>query len=245
MKNIITVIVTFFLMLFVYTKLAGPIPFSLQSIVTTKSDVFTVTGTGKAVAIPDVAVVTVGVSAQGATVKAVQQEINKSNTNIIDAIKKLGIDAKDIQTSNYSLSPMYDYRSSPTRITGYQARTTVTIHIRDTDRANEVIDSATANGANQIGGLTFEVSDKTKVENEAREKAIEEAKLKAETAARAAGFTLGAIINYSEGFGTATRLAYDKALPVAGGAEAMGEPTQIETGSSEITITVNLSYEIR
>jgi uncharacterized protein YggE len=245
MKNLASVIVVFFFMLFIYTKLAGPIPFSLNSIVTNKTDTFTVTGTGKATAIPDIAIVTVGVQAQGATVKQVQQELNTNNNKVIDAVKKLGIDAKDIQTSNYSLTPMYDYGAKTPRITGYQANTNIVIKVRNTDKANDVIDAATASGANQIGGLTFDVSDKTKVENEARVKAVAEAKAKAQTAAQTAGFTLGRVINYSEGLGNIPQPLYDRALPISGGGDVTSAPTQIETGSNEITVTVSLSYEIR
>jgi uncharacterized protein YggE len=245
MKNIISVIIVFFLMLFFYTKLAGPIPFSLHSVVTNKTDTFTVTGTGKVTATPDIAVVSVGVKAQGTTVKLVQQELNTNNNKIIDAVKKLGIDAKDIQTSNYSVQPMYEYSAKTPKISGYQASTNIVIKVRNIDKANDVIDAATTNGANQVGGLNFDIDDKTKLENEARTKAVAEAKSKAQTAAKTAGFTLGNVINYTEGFGGNSRLMYDKALPMAGGGEAASVPTQIEAGSDEISVTVSLSYEIR
>lgn len=245
MKNILSAIVVFFLMLFFYTKFAGPIPFSLNSIVTTKTDTFTVTGTGKASAVPDIAIITVGVKAQGTTVKQVQQDLNTNNNKVIDAVKKLGIDAADIQTSNYSLTPMYDYGTKTPQINGYQANTNIVIKVRNTDKANDVIDAATASGANQIGGLTFDVSDKTKVENEARAKAVAEAKSKAQTAAQTAGFTLGRVIDYSEGLGNTPQPMYDRVLPVSGGGDVTSAPTQIETGSNEVTVTVNLSYEIR
>lgn len=90
----------------------------------------------------------------------------------------------------------------------------------------------------------FEVDDKTKAENEARQKAVAEAKAKAENAARVAGFSLGKIVNYNESFG-----GYPGPIPMMVKAEGMGgadrAPTQIETGSSQIVITVSLSYEIQ
>ncbi len=243
MKQAAQIIVVFFLSLFAYTKLAGPIPFSLSSIVTTKTDTFTVTGEGKSTAIPDIAVVNAGVTAQGATVAVVQENINSKTNAIIAAVKKLGIKSEDIQTTNYSVNPTYDYQNTTQRITGYTANNTINIKVRDTARANEVIDGATAAGANQIGGVSFDVSDKTKAENEAREKAIAQAKKKAETAAKAAGFTLGKVINYTEGVGGGMP------GPMYAKADAVMNPersaTQIEPGSSEITISVSLSYEIR
>jgi uncharacterized protein len=244
MKDITSAVVVFFIALFAFTKLAGPIPLSVSSVVTSKSDTFTVTGEGKVTATPDIAVVTAGVQTQGATVKQIQQELNTKINKITDAIKKLGVDSKDIQTTNYNVSPIYDYRNGTQRITGYQANSNVTIKVRNLDSANGVVDAATANGANQIGGISFDVSDKTKAENEARTKAVEEAKKKAELAAKTAGFSLGKVINYNENFGGVPRpLMYAKAeMDLAAGNAA---PTQIEPGSSEIVVSVSLSYEIR
>lgn len=244
MKDLGGVVILFFIALFVYTKLAGPIPFSVSSIVTTKTDSFTVTGEGKSTAVPDVAVITAGVQTQGSTVKQVQDEVNRKSNAIIDGIKKLGVDAKDIQTSNYSVHPTYDYSTNTQRITGYQGNSTLTIKVRQMEKTNSVIDAATAGGANQVSGVSFEVSDKAKAENEARELAVSEAKKKAETAAKAAGFSLGRVINYSENMGGQPPMPYYARMDAA-----MGIPekvaTQVEPGSSEITVSVSLSYEIR
>lgn len=244
MKNFAGVIVIFFIALFAYTKLAGPIPLSVTSVVTTKTDTFTVMGEGKATVIPDIAIVTVGVNAQSPTVKDVQQQLNTKMNAVIAAVKKTGVDAKDVQTTNYNISPVYDYQSRSQQITGYQASANLVVKVRDLDKSSEVIDNATAAGANQVGGVTFDISDKTKVESEARQKAVAEAKVKAEEGAKAAGFNLGRIINYSENFdGSVPRPMYAKAemaLDSSGG----GAPTQIEPGSSEITVSVSLSYEI-
>lgn len=245
MKDLSGAIVLFFILLFAYTKIAGPIPFSINSVTTTKTDTFSVSGEGKITMVPDIAVVSVGVTAQGSTVSRVQTELNTKINAMSEAIKDLGVDGKDIKTSYYNISPTYDYSSSTQRITGYEAHSNLTIKVRKIDNANAVIDAATAQGANQVGGVSFDVDDKTKAENQAREAAVADAKSKAEAAAKAAGFRLGRVINYSEGGGAGPRpMMYDdavKALPMAGG----GEPTQIEPGSSEVTVTVNLSYEIQ
>lgn len=235
-------VIIFFVSLFAYTKLVGPIPFSVNSITTTKTDSFTVEGTGKVTAAPDVAVVNAGVTAQGASVKAVQDQLNKAQNALIDAVKKAGVDAKDIQTSNYNINPTYDFRSGSQRITGYQASSNVTIKVRKIDSANAVIDAATAAGANEVGGITFDVDDKTKAQNEAREKAVAEAKRKAEDAARIAGFKLGRVINYSENFGGEPRPVFMMAKTDSAAPEQA--PTQVEPGTNEITVTVSLSYEI-
>jgi len=244
MKQAAQTLFLFFLLLFAYTKFAGPIPFSVKSITSQKTDAFTVTGEGKAVVVPDIAVVTVGVQAQGTTVKQVQTELNRKTNAVISAVKKIGIDAKDIQTTNYTLSPTYDYQSGRERISGYTANSNLTIKVRTIDRANDVIDSATEAGANHVGGVSFEVEDKEKALNEAREKAVAAARKKAENAAKIAGFTLGRLVNYheSEGGGPRPIPLSAKAEDAAGGAIP---PTQIEPGSSEIVVQVSLSYEIR
>lgn len=236
-------ILVFFAALFAYTKLAGPIPFSVTQVTTTKTDTFSVSGEGKATVSPDIAVVNAGVQTQGATAKQAQDQLNKSINAVSEAVKKAGIDAKDIQTSNYSVYPNYDYNGGQQKIIGYHANSTLTIKVREIDRANSVLDAATANGANQVGGISFDVDDKTKAENEARTKAVAEAKKKASDAAQIAGFRLGRIINYHEGFGGGP-------VPMAYGtrdtemAKAQSNPTQVEPGSQDITITVTLSYDI-
>ena len=236
-------ITTFFTLLFTYTKLFGPIPFYVTSVNTTKSTTFDVTGEGKVSASPDIALVNVGVVARGDSAKSAQDELNKNINKVSEAIKKLGVEAKDIQTANYSISPAYDYNStSAPKITGYNANTNLAIKVRKIDNANSVLDVSIANGANSIGGINFTIDDKSKLENQAREKAVAEAKKKAEDAAKIAGFKLGRIINYSE-----NNFRDPRPIPMMAVSEAKiggGNPTQVEPGSSEITITVTLSFDI-
>lgn len=230
---------TFFILLFSFTKIFGPIPFSVNSVVTSKSTTFDVTGEGKASASPDIALVTVGIQANGSTVKASQDQINSVINKVSDAVKKLRIDSKDIQTTNYNINPTYDFTKGQ-KITGYSANTNLQIKVRKIDQANSVIDAATENGANQVGGVNFDISDKSKLENEARAKAVEEAKKKAVDAAKIAGFKLGRIINYSENQG-----GFPRPISLSASMKAQGgEPTQIESGSSEITVTVTLGFDI-
>lgn len=237
-------VASFFLLLFLFIKLAGPIPFSVSSVTTTKTDTFTVTGEGTSVAKPDLATVNIGINATGASVKEIQDQINNVINKVSESIKKTGVEDKDIQTTNYSIQPQYDFRGNTQRITGYQASTNLTVKVRNLNNINTVIDAATTNGANEIGGVAFDVADKTKAENQARETAVAAAKKKAEEAAKIAGFNLGKIINYSEnlnGYPT-PRVFSSKDLNTTSIQEA---PTEIQPGSSEIKVTVVLSYEIR
>ena len=234
-------ILTFFVVLFIYNRFAGPVPFSVTSVSTQKSDTFNVSGEGKVSVPPDIVLINAGVTAQASTVKEAQDQLNASINRVSKALKQLGIEEKDIQTSNYNINPTYDYTSGLQRITGYSANSNLAIKVREIDKVNSVIDAATENGANQVGGIIFEVDDKTKAENEARELAVAEAKKKAQDAAKIAGFKLGRIVNYSEGFGD-----FPRPIPLrAQGSEQEIAVTSIEPGSNEITVIVILSYEIR
>ncbi|MBI3485554.1 SIMPL domain-containing protein [Candidatus Daviesbacteria bacterium] len=233
----------FFILLFAYTKLAGPIPFTISSVVTNKSNTFDVSGEGKATVKPDIALISLGVSATAPTAKAAQDQMNLNINKVSDAVKKLGVEAKDIQTQNYNINPIYDNGSfigSSQKITGYSADTNLSVKVRNLDTANKVLDAATVAGANQIGGISFEVEDRAKAESEARTKAVAQAKQKAAQASQIAGFRLGRVINYSEGFNG----GIVRPLGAAKADMASQAPTQIEPGSSEIDITVTLSYEI-
>jgi len=243
MKDIAGSVVVFFLCLFAFTKFVGPIPLSISSVITQKTDTFTVRGEGKITMVPDIAIVHVGVSAQGSSIKATQDELNSNMNAISQSVKRLGVDKKDIKTENYTISPTYDYESPTNRITGYQANSTLTIKVKNLDNVNGVIDAATANGADQVSGISFDVDDKTAAENKARTLAVSDAKSKAQAAAKAAGFKLGRVINYNEGGGAQPRpIMMEKELMMA---DESGAPTQVEPGTSELTVTVNVSYELQ
>lgn len=234
---------TFLILLFTFTKLFGPIPFSVTSVTTQKSTTFDIVGEGKVTVKPDVASVTVGIGANGSTVKGTQEQINSVINKVSRAIKGLGVDSKDIQTTNYNVNPTMDFTSGSQKITGYTASTNLLIKVRQLDKINQVIDMATQNGANQVSGVNFEVDDKSKVENEARQKAVEQAKKKAQDAAKIAGFRLGKIVNYTEGF-----RGFPQPVPMMRTMEAkevVQPPTQIEPGSTDVIVTVTLSYDIQ
>ncbi len=247
MKQLLTSlspILAFFLLLFLYTKLLGPIPFSVNNINTNKTDGFSVTGTGKASASPDSASVTVGVNATAPTTQAAQSQMNESINKVSAAIKALGINAADIKTENYNVNPLYDYQSGAQKITSYQANTNIKVTIKDISKVNQVIDEATKNGANQVGGVAFDNKDNSSAENTAREMAVKDAKGKAEQAAKIAGFKLGKVINYSENLsGETMPIAYGRASNALD-MKAVSPPTQVDPGSNDVVISVTLSYEV-
>lgn len=231
---------TFFILLFLFTKLLGPIPFEVNSITTAKSDVFSVSGEGVSPQKPDTAIVRVGVTANGSTVQQAQGQLNTNINRVSESIRALGVEAKDIQTENYNINPNIDFSSPNQRITGYTANTNLSVKVRDIGNVNRVIDASTGSGANQASGVSFEVADREKAEDEARQKAVEQAKRKAERAASVAGFRLGRMINYTENFGGVTPpmpFAVDRAVGQAA-------ETKVEPGTSEVRVSVTLSYQI-
>lgn len=233
--------ISFFTLLVVYTKLVGPISFSVNSVTTTKSQTFDVIGEGKVIVVPDVTTVNMGVRAQAQTVKVAQDQLNTAINQVTQAIKQLGIDQKDIKTVGYSIYPDYDYSVGTQKVKGYTANTNISVKVRNLDKVNQVIDASTANGANQISGISFDVDDKQKAENQAREKAVSDAKSKADTVAKIAGFKLGRIINYSESLERGHPYSTTGAgVPLS----AEIQKTQVEPGANTINVTITLSYEI-
>ena len=230
-----------FLFLFLYTKLSGPIPFFINSLQTTKTNMFQVVGEGKATAVPDTAMVSVGVTSKAQAVEDAQAKTNRLASKIIEDIKKLGIEEKNIKTVNYSVNPDYDYSRGQT-ITGYTVNQTLEIKVKPIEKVNRVIDTATLDGANLIQGASFVFGDELqkKLEDEARKQAVDNARAKAESLANAAGIRLGKIIDVSES-NQAVPILLRGDLAVGGVKET--PPTNITPGENSVNITVTLSYE--
>lgn len=222
--------------------------FPVNQVVTQKENIFSVSGEGKVTATPNVANISLGVTAEAATALAAQDQANQVMNRLIDQLKSQGIEDRDIETTNYSIFPQYGFVSTvpgPNRITGYSVNINLTVHVRDLDKLNNIVDIATAAGSNQVGNIELTLSDEKRNEllKEAREKAVAEAKEKAEALAKAAGLTLGRVINVQESGGSVPPipLRAELALDVA----KVGAPTQIEPGSTEIVSQVTLFYETR
>src|SRR5215470_2453937 len=158
-----------------------------------------VTGEASVSVPPDLASVDAGVATDAKTAREASESNNTAMAKVLAALKAANIDAKDIQTSRLSLQPQYaPNRSGPSPIVGYRASNRVTVRIRDVSKVAGVIDTLVAAGANDIGNVNFEVSQASKLLDEAREKAVADARRKAEIYAKAAGVTLGAPLSISE-----------------------------------------------
>lgn len=241
-RKALVIIFAIFLGLFLYTKIAGPIPFSVNS-VTTKQNLFMADGTGEATAVPDTVLISLGVTADGQTARAAQNKVNESAKKIIDGIKSLGIEEKNIKTTGYSVNPSYDFTGGQ-QISGYQAAQNIEVRVKPVDKAEQAVDVATKNGANLVGGTTFVLNDDVKDEllDKARKQAIEKAKKKAKSLAEAAGIRLGRIIDVQE-FSDQPPYGYPVEKMVEGGRGGGANTTQLPPGENKVSVTVTLSYE--
>lgn len=198
----------------------------------------TVNANGSVYAAPDQATVQLGVTSQASSAADALKQNSTDSAAVIDAIKKLGVDAKDISTSNFNVYPTYD--STGMRINGYQVNNTVTVIVRDISVSGELLDQVVTAGANNISGLSFGIADASNLQSDARTKAIEAARAKAESMAKAAGVTLGDIISINESVNYQPEIAFARGIAAD---SAMAVP--VEAGQQEISVSVTLVYEIR
>lgn len=243
-SGLVGAVIVFFFLLFVYTKLFGPIPFSVQNTNTLSSTPFEVSGTGSASAVPDTAVIQIGVTQSGTTVEEAQNKTNQAVDDILNGLDEIGVDEKDIKTTNYSVRPEYSELGRTENITGYTVTQNIQVEA-PIDNANQVIDVVTKKGANLVGGISYTLEDDSleKLRNEAREEAVENAKKSAKGLAKASGISLGKIINVQESYSGGPVPIQRQVLTLDATTEE-STPTNITPGESNIEVTITLTYQI-
>lgn len=204
-------------------------------------------GTGKFFAKPDVATVSVGIRAEAIKSQDAVNRGNKIMADIINAVKESGVDEKDMQTTAYNLTPNYDYTEAGRVFRGYSLDQRISVKIRDFGKISEVLDKATANGANDVGDLQFTLDNPETAKAEARAKAIDQAKAKAESIFSQSGLKMGKLINVYEDYGMCGYGGCPQPMYAMGG-EMMKDASvapQIESGQLEFSITINLTYQTK
>jgi uncharacterized protein YggE len=205
----------------------------------------TVSAEGKVNATPDIAIINLSVVTEGKTVGDVTQEGNTKMTAVIDAIKSLEVEAKDITSTQYNLSPRYFYPENRQReLSGYSLTQNIQVKVRDLTMIEDILDGGVAAGANQVGQLSFDIDDPSEIKKQAREKAFDTAKEKAEEMAKAAGVKLGRVVTFSEGSSSRPPVYANYAMDVMEEKAVGGASATIEAGSTDINITVSVTYEI-
>jgi len=216
------------------TLLAGP---ALAQ--TMPPAVISLTGEATVSVAPDLAQIDGGVTSEAKTAREASDANNAAMGKVLQALKGAGIEEKDYQTSRLSLQPQYaPNRAGPSPITGYRASNRVTVRIRDVTKVANVIDVLVGAGANDIGGINFMVSQASKLLDEAREKAIADARRKAEIYAKAAGVTLGEPLSISEE-GAPTPVFRGKM------ASTMAAGAPVAQGEETLSVSVNVSWAIK
>lgn len=217
------------------------------------ANTISVSGEGKITVSPDMATVNIGVLTQGNGAQDVKDKNNTKINQITDFIKKQGIDPKDIATSQFNFYPTQDWSGGVAKITGYQGNQTVTVKVRNVDKDQKtlesILDGVVNNGANEIQGVNFSLSDPKAVQQQAREQAIDNARQKAGGLAQKAGLNLGKIVSISEAGSSDMRpmpYAFASAAGVGGGTDmAKSVAPNIEPGSQDVVESMTVVFEVK
>lgn len=223
------------------------------------SNVIAVNGTGEVLAVPDTASFSFSVNEEGKTVKDAQDKATKKMNSILDAIKSMGIDDKDVKTTGYNSYPKYEYNQASCTnlycppgkqvLVGYEVSQSITVKVRNTDKAGEALTKVGELGAANISGLDFVVDDLEKVKAEAREKAVADAKAKAKVLSKTLGVKLDTVVNFYENGDGAYPVMYREAAMdskmAMGGVMAAQATPSVPTGENKIVSNVTITYEIR
>lgn len=201
----------------------------------------TVSGEATVLAAPDLAQIDAGVANDAKTAKEASDVNNAAMGKVLLALKGAEIAEKDYQTSRLSLQPQYGQNRSTgaSPVVGFRASNRVTVKIRDVTKVAAIIDTLVSAGANDIGNISFEVTQASKLLDDARERAVADARRKAEIYAKATGVTLGTPLSIAEG---------GAPMPLFKGRMAtapMAAPAAVAPGEETLSVTVNVSWAIK
>jgi len=204
-----------------------------------------VNGAGQVMLSPDIAYIYIGVHTEEETAAEAVAANNDETQQVIEALKKAGVDAKDIRTTNFSIWPNQQYSPDGQPIgTRYVVDNSVFVTVRELDKLGDLLDAAVNAGANSINSIQFDVADKTDAVKKAREEAVKDAKSQAQELADAADVKLGDIQSIS--FYDSVPVPYMGDLGKGGGGGmAMEASVPIQPGQLTLTVTVSMSYEIK
>lgn len=192
---------------------------------------------------PDRASVSIGVETDGKDVIVIKKDNDRRVRGIFDALKKIGIEQKDIMTSDLSIQPQYNWKNDGRReLVKYQMRNVITITVRNLSNLENVINASVSEGSNVLDNVSFSVSDSKSIRDTLRVNAARSAKAKAEALAGAVGARVGKVLNISEHGG------YQPPTPMYKGMRAMAAEadmgTPVSAGQLTMRITINATFEI-
>jgi uncharacterized protein len=198
--------------------------------------------TGAVKTTPDKVDITTGVTTEGQTAREALTKNTDAMAKVVDGLKSAGIEPKDIQTTNFSVSPIYEQRKQGQAafITGYRVTNQVHIIVRDTTKLGEILDKVVTLGANEIGSISFGVSEPEALEDEARKQALRNAIADAKLYAETAGVELGPVLTITEEDGGYVPRYERAAAPMA-----MAKDVPIEAGTATVEVRIRVTWELR
>jgi uncharacterized protein YggE len=211
-----------------------------QTIAGTRLDI---NATGEVTRVPDVAVISAGVVSRASTAVAALQDTADRMDRVLAALKRAGIEARDIQTSNVNLNPEYRYpeNQSP-QLVGYTASNSVTVRFRDIRSSGKILDALVAQGANQINGPSLTVDKPEAALDEARAKAIASGRARADLYARSLGLRVVRVVSINESGGY---YAPPPAPPMPMMERAQFASSKIEPGEQKLQVNLTMTFELQ
>lgn len=208
--------------------------------------IISLSGHGEVRAVPDMAMVGLGVMTSAETARKALDANTAAMTELMASLKTANIESKDIATSNFSVNPRYDYgqnNGQPPKLIGYDVANTVTVTVHKLESIGSILDKAVTSGSNQINGISFSISKPEAAMNEARKLAVKDARQKAELYATATSTTLGNVMAISE-----SGPAFQPPITMNMEAKRMSADAAnvpISQGEQVVAIDVNVSWEIK
>jgi len=211
-----------------------------QTIAGTRLDV---NATGEVTRVPDVAIITAGVVSRSTTATGALQDTADRMSRVLTALKRAGVEDRDIQTSNVSLNPEYRYvENQPPQLVGYSASNNVTVRFRDIRNSGKILDALVAQGANQVNGPTLTVDKPESALDEARAKAIAIGRARAELYARSLGQRVVRVVSVNESGGS---YPVPPPMPMYARADMAQAKTSIEPGEQKLQVNLAMTFELQ
>jgi uncharacterized protein YggE len=203
-----------------------------------------VSATGEVTRVPDVAIISAGVVSRSATATGALQDSADRMQRVLAALKRAGVQDRDIQTSSVKLNAEYRYPDNQApQLTGYTASNMVTIRFRDIRNSGKILDALVSQGANQISGPSLTVDKPEAALDEARALAVAAGSARADLYARSLGMRVVRVVAVTESGGYAVPPAPPPAPPMMMAAERAS--TKIEPGEQKLQVSVAMTFELQ
>lgn len=211
-----------------------------QTIAGTRLDI---NATGEVTRVPDIAVISAGVVTRSAAATGALQDSASRMQRVLSALKRAGIEDRDIQTSNVSLNPEYRYQDNQApQLVGYTASNNVTIRFREIRNSGKILDALVGEGANQINGPMLTVDKPEAALDEARAKAIAIGRARADLYARSLGLRVVRVVSVNESGGS---YPVPPPVPIYTRAEMAQAKTSIEPGEQKLQVNLTMTFELQ